>query len=150
YTHIYTLSTEHRLARNMALTIAYTGSRTMKLITSSLANRGEPVAGIPATTANIDQRRPDPRFQGIQTYTNLSIAYYDALQIALARKLSHGMSLNAQYTFSKALNSGDTSFVDVFGGAHFSQNADVVGDLKGVEQFDIPHSLTVGFTFDSP
>lgn len=55
--------------------------------------------------------RPYPQFQSINAnYGNANgTGNYDALQASLKKRLSHGLSFDANYTWSKMLNEGDSS-----------------------------------------
>jgi hypothetical protein len=138
------------LPRNMLLRVAYIGSRTMKLHTKVVSNRAEPVPGIPTTTATINQRRPDPRFLEISTYTNMGIGYFDGVQFGLDKRMNNGLALNVRYTFSKAIASADVTFNQIAGGVHASQNEDVVRDLKALARYDTPHAFSIGYSYVLP
>ena len=79
YSHVYNFGVERQLPANLSLRVGYMGSRTIKLPVNFVTNRARPVEGIPTTTATINERRPDPRYQEISTIVNGAIAYYDAV-----------------------------------------------------------------------
>ena len=60
YEYQYNASWERRVAGNWNLQLGYVGSRGHKLLTMWYLNRAHPVAGIPLTTATINERRADP------------------------------------------------------------------------------------------
>lgn len=150
YTHVYTLAIETQLPGGLLLRTGYMGNRTFKLPWNVITNRARPVPGIPLSTKTVNDRRPDPRYLEIDTVTNGAIAYYDAAQISLDKRLSHGLSWSLQYTFSKAINTGDDTFVDVGLGRHASMDGNIVGNLKGPEAFDTPHAVTLGYRYQLP
>ena len=151
YTHLYTLSIERELPAGLFFRVGYMGSRTFKLPWEVITNRAELVPGIPSTTSTINDRRPDPRFQDISTITNGATAYYDSLNLAVEKRLSRTMTWSVRYIFSKAINTGDTTFADIGTGRHKSMEPyDIVGDLKGPEAFDTPHALTVSYRYQLP
>jgi hypothetical protein len=59
----------------------------------------------------------------------IGLSWYDSLQIVATQRLTHGLSLNANYTYSKTQNS--TSSVDPF-------NFDLA---KGLSGSDLPHQF---------
>ncbi|HEY7679138.1 MAG TPA: hypothetical protein VIC04_01375, partial [Terriglobia bacterium] len=149
--HVYTLQVQKDLPGNFSLTAGYAGERTIKLPRRVVGNRGTAVPGIVASTGNIDARRPNPNYLQITTAINGVMAYFDAFQLAVNRRLSRGMALNARYTFSKTLSSADTTFAEIETGSGVAQDmGDVVSDLKGVTKFDSPHSLTLGYSYELP
>ena len=128
YTHLYNLGIERELPGNLLFRVAYIGNRTMKIPVRSVSNRAQPTPGIPTTTATINQRRPDPRYLEISTYTNMAIGYFDGVQVGIDKRMSRGLALNLRYTFSKAISSADTTFNNIAGGLHVSQDANIVAD----------------------
>ena len=150
YTHVYTLVIERELPANLNLRLGYMGNRTFKLPYEVITNRARPVPGIPTTTKTTNERRPDPRFLEISTAANGANAYYDAVQVSLDRRFSRNLAWSVQYTFSKAINSGDSTFADVGTGRHVSMDDNIVGDLKGPEQFDTPHAWTITYRYQLP
>ena len=149
YTHLYTLSLERELPANTSLTVGYIGERTFKLPERVISNRAKPVPGIATTTKTINNRRPDPRFLQIGTVVNSTISYLDALHVTVNRRLSRGLALNAQYTFSKVISTGSTVFADSFTSA-VSQSDEIMSDMKAVAKFDTPHAFTIGYSFELP
>jgi len=151
YAHLYNFGIERELPADLSVRVGYMGSRTIKLPVNAVTNRARPVAGIPTTTATINQRRPDPRYLEISTMQNLSINYFDALQFAVDQRVIQGLSWNVRYTWSKAITlSGDQNFANISGTGHTSTVEDIVTDMKSLENFDTPHSFTVGYRYEFP
>jgi hypothetical protein len=63
--------------------------------------------------------------------------WYDALQLTLTKRLSHGLAVNANYTFSKSMDL--TSSPDVF-------NPSLGKDLNN----DLPHQLRISADYTTP
>ena len=78
YEYQYNASWERRVSGNWNLQLGYVGSRGHKLLTMWYLNRAHPEAGIPLTTATINQRRADPVYAEIRYVLNGSRGYYDA------------------------------------------------------------------------
>ena len=116
-----------------------------------VSNRARPVPGIDATTGTINLRRPDPNYLEVSTIVNGSIAYLDALQIAVNKRAGQGLAWNVRYTFSKAINTtGTQSFANTSGTGHTSTIEDIVRDMKSLETFDTPHAVTIGYQYEFP
>ncbi len=108
YSHQYNLSWQTQLGTSWNLQFGYVGSRSHKLLLMWYLNRARPVPGVPQTTASINQRRPDPRYAEIRWVLNGSRGYFDAGRVALVAPRWRGLSLDAAYWFSKALDLGSS------------------------------------------
>ena len=85
------------------------------------------------------------------TAQNGTIAYFDALQVAVDKRAGQGLTWNVRYTFSKAINStGTQSFANISGAGHTSTVEDIVRDMKSLEQFDTPQAFTIGYRYEFP
>jgi len=157
YTHHYSLSIERPLPGATLLRVAYIGSRSFHLLTKGIYNRARPVQGIPTTTATINQRRADSRYYAINEVESNSIAYYDALQATLDKKLTHGLAFGASYTFSKSIDTGG-DFTDTASGTEqpgiigtpSCEPCDHVSDQKNVSLFDTPHIFAISYSYSIP
>ena len=150
YSHLYTLEIQRELPASLFLRIGYAGERTFKLPYRHITNRGRPVPGIPPTTATINERRPDKSVSQITTVVNGAIAYFDALQVTVNRRLGRGLVWNVRYTFSKIITAGDTTFADIDTGDVGQQENGLFQDLRGVAKMDTPHALTFGYSYELP
>ena len=157
YSHQYTLAVEGNLPGALFLRLAYLGSRSFHLYTQNIYNRARPVPGLEPTTANIDERRPDPRYYDITEIASNGNAYYDAAQVALEKRLSRGVAFRATYTFSKSIDLGG-DFTNTASGVENPPEMGILSseftsredDLKGWSLFDSPHNLTVFYTVALP
>lgn len=155
YSHQYNFTWEPALGNQWRLSLAYVGSRTMKLPVSWYTNRALPAAN-PAQqiTATINDRRPDPRYYDFRRLMNASIAYYDAARVSLFGPRWRGLTFDVSYWFSKAIDQGG-SYVTTATGDDArqgqSQTQDLVqGDLKGLSGFDQPHALLAHAAYRTP
>jgi hypothetical protein len=91
---------------------------------------------------------PNPYWpDGLWTDDN-SWSTYNALQVNLRRKLSGGLTVNANYTFAKALS----DYFNTYDPCQYSPYA-TLRDFalnKAPSSFDIRHSFTVYGTYDLP
>lgn len=153
YSYQYNLRIETRLSENLLFQIGYIGSRTQKLFFPFITNRGRPVPGIPATTATIDERRPDPRFLRVKNIINSGRSYYDALKVGLTHRFAKGLSFDVDYTFSKDLTSG-SDFASTLnperGRPSPQSDIEFQADVRGPSPFDVRHGFTVTYTYEVP
>lgn len=154
YSHQYGLSWQLPLGGGLALDLGYVGSRTHKLLTIWYTNRAQPVAGIPQTTRTVNRRRPDPRFFDNRLVLNGSRGYFDAAKAVLTMPSWKGLSMEASYWWSKAIDLGN-DFSNTASGrsgrlgrsqSEFNSHA----ELRAVSSFDQPHALLVRTNWDLP
>ena len=153
YSHQYNFSWELDPVRDWHLQLGYVGSRTHKLFMSWVLNRARFVPGIPFQSSTINDRRADQSIFDELLIHNGGRAYYDAARVSLSRSAWHGLTLNASYWFSKALDVGTDYTTTASGGEARSQGGqsgvDVQKDLKGRSDFDQPHALLLQMTYDT-
>jgi hypothetical protein len=118
------------------------------------ANRAVPEAGVPQTTATITDRRPDPRYYELREARNASNAYFDAARVTFHAPAWHGLTGEASYWFSKAIDTG-SAYTNMAAGDEalqgYSQSQDLVAqDLKGPSAFDQSHAAMVRFQYAPP
>ncbi|HWE52302.1 MAG TPA: TonB-dependent receptor [Bryobacteraceae bacterium] len=154
YSHQYTFLWEPKITGPWALQLGYVGARTHKLFMMWYENRAVPVPGIPQTTATITERRPDPRYYELRQVTNGSNAYFDAARVTLKAPAWRGLTADASYWFSKAIDTG-SNYTNMAAGDEARQGyaqsqSPVAQDLKGVSSFDQSHALVVRFQYAVP
>jgi hypothetical protein len=137
----WSLSTQSQLTGNMALEVGYVGNRGVHLNTL-LYNGNQPVPGV----GPIQPRRPWPDFGVVQYDTYDGFSNYNALQVKLEVKQSHGFSGRIAYTYSKSLDlqGGDSDFVT------FNQNDNNLRSDYGVSDFNVPHRLVLSPVYQLP
>lgn len=142
YSHQYNFSWEPGSWQRLRLQLGYVGSRTYELFNSWSTNRARPVEGIPQTLATVNQRRPDPNHYIIQRVGNDSRAYYDAARVSVIVPERRGLSFDASYWFSKAIDlSFDFSATGFLGMAQPQSDLLIQADVRGLSGFDQPHAF---------
>ena len=154
YSHQYNFSWDLALGDWVELQLGYVGSRSHKLFMLWFTNRAQVVPGIPQTTATVNDRRSDPSYFDIFHLINGSRGYYDAGRVSVALKNWKGLTLNGGYWFSKSIDTG-TDYLNTLSsrGARKGRSQSEFGvqqDMKGLSNFDQPHSLLVQFSYDTP
>ena len=105
---------------------------------------GSPLAGapVPAGTYYIPAGTPkaNPAIANTWTWFSEGVSTYNALQVDLRRRFSHGLSLRGVYTFSKALDDGDSLNQTTANNAPglVSNPFNLAAD-KGLATFDVRH-----------
>ncbi len=152
YSHQYNFQWEVAILKNWKVQAAYAGSRTWKLFYMDYANRALPIGTL--TTQNITDRRPDARYFDVRLVENASRAYFDSARATLQIPGWHGLSGDASYWFSKAIDTGG-SYTNTAAGDDITQGYSqseylVAQDLKGLSSFDQSHALLVRLNYALP
>ena len=96
----WNLNVQRELFPDWVATLAYVGSKGDHLFMSAEKNPG--VFGVPGT---LNQRRVyAPNFAQITDMSSQAYSDYHALQVSVNKRLSHGFSVLASYTWSKLLD----------------------------------------------
>jgi hypothetical protein len=99
-----------------------------------------PVSGTFASTV-IQSLRTYPQYNGTFNPSNapLGLSWYDSLQITVNKRYSHGLLVNANYTYSR--NFSANSYADIFNKSY--ANKDIVGANP-------PQQLRISFEYQTP
>ena len=154
YLHQYNFSWEKRLAADWRLRLGYVGSRAHKLIITYFLNRAREVPGMVSTIANLNQRRADQSIFEHMLIHNGSRGYFDAGRVTLVAPSWRGLSLDASYWLSKAIDLGG-SYTNTASGpdarlAVSQTEGESHRDLKGLSDFDQPHALLLQASYNIP
>ena len=121
----YTTSVQRELGRNLVATAAYVGSQGRNLFLRSVANQITQVVTNPDPTKaalvvrqfSIVQRDAAGSIVGVQNpyaevdfKTSGGYDNYNAMQLSLTRRITQGLTMNAQYTLSRSF--GDTGGIE--------------------------------------
>jgi hypothetical protein len=159
-TQQYSLNLQTRLASNYLLEIGYVGARathlveTVSLNQAALASPSDPIRGeVTNTLTNVPLRVPIEGWApyGLQTLQSEGESWYNALQVSLTKRFSHGLHFLASYTYARLL---DTEGGDTIGAA-VSFNI-LPGDQNhpsaryGPSSTVRPHRFVASFVYDLP
>lgn len=107
YSHQYNMSWEPPLGRHLQLQLGYVGSRSHKIFVRWYGNRAQPVDDpLQMTTGTVNDRRANLDHFDIRRIMNGSRGYFDAARATLIVPDWKGVSVNASYWFSKAIDLG--------------------------------------------
>jgi hypothetical protein len=162
YTHQANIGIERELTKDLGLTVSYVWSRGVRLYGVRDLNVGP--LGTPVTYTVVDASgnkvssfsmptyrgpRVDPRYQRILQVENPGLSYYDGLVVQLNRRLSHGLQVNANYTWSHSIDfnqSGASNNIFFSGSPSTLYNGDFSGD-KGSAANDTRHRFVLSFVY---
>jgi len=174
----YSVSVQQTLPYKMVLTAAFVGSQGRNLFLRSVANRilpGQTVIAdgttLPGGIGVINRTNAGGQVIAVNTVREFSIVSgtssvqnpfaeiddktsgghdsYKALQMSLSRRLSSGLTLNSQYTFSRSF--GNTSGSNEARTA--ANNARALSEFdydNGYNNFDVRHTFNLSALYDLP
>ncbi len=158
-TYQYQFDIQTRLPWDMSLDTAYVGTlsrhlqdnRNLNYVpygTAFQSSALDPTQATPSVPGNGILKdvflRPIYGYNNINLYESAATANYNALQVQLQRRASHGLFFGVAYTWSKAMTtaSSDTSFVRA---DQFEKIANY-----GPASFDRTHVLAINFVYNLP
>ncbi len=154
YSHQYNFSWEPELSRAWRLQLGYVGSRSHKLLNMRYRNRAHPVAGVALSSATVNLRRADAGLADIRHVVNGSRGYFDAARVALVVTGWRGLTLDAAYWFSKAIDLGssytNTAYDQDSRQARSQSEFEVYADMKSPSSFDQTHAFLWRASWTSP
>jgi hypothetical protein len=154
YAHQYNLSWEPDWTGRARVQFGYVGSRAHKLFSMWYLNRARPVPGIPQTTATINQRRPNADITDYRLVVNGSRGYFDAGRVSLILPVWRGLTIDAAYWFSKALDLGssytNTAHENDSRKGRSQSEFETHRDMKALSDFDQTHALLWRMSYTLP
>jgi hypothetical protein len=94
---------------------------------------------------------PDPRFGTVTQLSTGANSHYNGLQLTAEKRLSHGVQLQANYTWSRCIDTvSNGGFLPFSAGGILSP---IPGDLardRGPCDYDIRHNLTANYVYQLP
>jgi len=106
----WNLTVERQIGASWLVRVAYVGDKGTHLFGDGSQEMGlqeaNPAVYIPgqSTVANEQQRRINPNFSTVLEDVSSINSNYNALQLTLEKRLSHGLTMLADYSWSKQLN----------------------------------------------
>jgi hypothetical protein len=145
----WNLTVERQVAPNWLARAAYVGSHGSHLNEAIELN---PSVYIPGSTLSTDQRRIFQGFQFISLASGQGNSHYHSLQLGLEKRLSKGLTILANYTYSKSYD--DMPFAAGAGGPADSNSLvypwyfsnDTALD-RGPSDFDVRHRLSATYVW---
>ena len=149
----YNLNVQYQFIPSWTLETGYVGSSGINLEdfshnynTAQLASPANPIHGVTTNSlANINLRVPYLGFSptGLLGTGYDLISNYNSLQVTLRKQFTHGLTMQAAYTWSKSLtNSSENS-------ANYN-NASDLAQQYGPSYFNRPHRFIVNYNYELP
>jgi hypothetical protein len=148
YTQQWNFTVEREIRRNLGMSLTYLGSHTVGIMSTWQANPA--VYGPGATTGNTDARRLYPGLGALAVASNWGFSNYNSMQFQVTKRTGHGLSLIANYVYSKCMDntSAQTIGADAGGGGEINKfNLDA--DYARCD-FDVTHTVNASTIYDFP
>jgi hypothetical protein len=146
----YNLTLQRELGTTMMAQVAYVGSKGWNLNFPVDINQ-VPENELSATdTTPKTNERPYPNFTGLGGSTNNASSNYNSLQAQFQKRLGHGLQFTAAYTWSKFLDSQDSSGWGSSAGSQDFQSSYCVKCNWGPSNFDVRHVFTFSGVYTLP
>jgi hypothetical protein len=154
----YNLNLQYEFAKNWVLETAYVGSSGINLLdayhnynTAQLASASNPINGQTTNSLeNVALRVPYLGYQpvGVQGSAFDGSSNYNSLQVTLRKSFSHGLLVQASYTYSK-----DLTDINYYSGGAVGANINNASNLAaqyGPAYFSRPQRVVVNYSYDLP
>ncbi len=136
----WNLNIQQQFFETYIVTVAYVGSKGNHLFRQTQPNPG--IFGVPGNT--LDQRRPlFPTFGTIIDQISDGNSNYHSLQITLNKRLSRGITILSDYTWSKLIDDSSTD-------GESPANPFNRRNERGPSNFDITHRFATSFLWRLP
>jgi outer membrane receptor protein involved in Fe transport len=151
YNQQWNFGIQQEIPAQVVLSAAYVGSKGTRLwlnreINPAVYISGNGPNGQPLSTAgNIDSRRLNRNYQGIDKASTDGNSTYHSLQVSATRRFSKGLYIMSNYTYSKALD-----YESLDRNASLPQNPANLRAEHGPADFDRRHSFVTSFLFQIP
>ena len=167
YVAQWNLNIQYQLTPNLAAMVAYVGSRGVHqpfrvdeadLIIPKLTSAGylwpQVDAGGNLTSGPNIGNSPNPinpNFGSIRGMFYQGRSYFNALELQLAKRMSHGFQVQGTYTWGKSMDTSSATLAgDAFGNSISSLNWFDMRLTRGLSDFNVGRTLVVNGTWDVP
>ena len=154
YVAQWNLSVARELSSTLAVTLGYVGSRgihqpyrvdNIDMVLPTLTPAGYVFPSV--STSQV----LNPNFGRINANLWLADSYYDALQLDVAKRASHGLEFHAAYTWGKSIDTlSATEADDAFPNGLFNQFFFDPRISRGLSDFNVAQTLVANFTWEIP
>lgn len=147
----FNLNVQRSLPGNWDVTVGYAGSRGIHLLRLGDANLAPEVVVNGVKTYQPQLGRRNPNFTGIWQRVTDAQSFYNALQLSVVKRFSHGLRAQASYTVARSvddssgINSQDFDNSVQYGMDWYDRKMD-----RGLSSFFAKHNLTFNWTYDLP
>ena len=139
----YNLTVERQLPFQMAVTLAYGGSRGFNLMQMKEGNPTVPqILPDGRQFWPVNSPRTNPNWSTMTLFTAAGNSWYNSLQFGLVKRLSKGLQFQSSYTWSQVIDEtqGQGTSEATLGGSVFGSDPTHRDVDRGRAIFDVPHN----------
>jgi hypothetical protein len=154
YVTQWNLNVAQELSSTLALTVGYVGSRgvhqpyrvdNIDMVLPTLTPAGYVFPPV-ATSHTLN-----PNFGRISAMLWQANSFYDALQVNITKRVSHGFQFRGAYTWGKSIDTlSATAADDTFPNGLYNQLFFDQSTTRGLSDFNISHSAVISLTWEIP
>ncbi|MBI4469891.1 MAG: TonB-dependent receptor [Acidobacteria bacterium] len=139
YVYQWNLTLEREVYANASVTMAYIGSRGIKLYRLRQVNTRNPATGQPI----------NPLYSQLVVSENSAQSVYHSLQLSYNHRFSRGLNVQASYTYGHSID--DSSGYNFYASApSIASNPNNLRAERANSGFDIRHNFIVNYLYDLP
>ncbi len=147
YVTQWNLDIQRAITNDLSLSVAYVGNHGTKLLGNTDLNQAPINSGGGCPAAPYCSKFPYLGY--IDSLSNVAMSNYNALQVTLTQRASHGLSFTAGYTYGHALDDVSDNFGLGNTGVPLDSNH-YSRFLYGASDFDLRHRFTLTTTYAIP
>jgi len=140
YAQQWNLTLEREVMRDSVVTAGYVASKNTKVQAGVFLNLPRPL---------FNNTREDPRFTNINYIGPLSSANYHSMQLTFRRRLSRGLTVDANYTWAHSIDNF-AAFFALNAASAPAQDQNNLRAERGESQFDVRHNFKSSFYYVLP
>jgi hypothetical protein len=150
YVMQYNMTIQRQVGRNSVLTASYTGSRGVHIPRLVDFNQSpQTILSDGKIFFPVGSTRQNPNFTILRMARTDGLSYYNALELSWEKRMGHGLSYRANYTWSKNIDTGSL-FTTPGGTNDMPQNPVSLKAERGLSNFDIRNNLVGYLVWDLP
>ncbi|HYL37917.1 MAG TPA: carboxypeptidase-like regulatory domain-containing protein [Bryobacteraceae bacterium] len=148
----YSFRVEQGLTANTVVRLGYVGEHGIHLLSTTDVNTAFPTLLPTGPFYPPKSPRRNPTLGNSRYELSNGISNYNALQLDLTHRFSHGLQFRANYTFSKSLDSHSSSFLanSGIGGTTTTMYPENPKLDWGRSNFDVTHRVNGNFSYELP
>jgi hypothetical protein len=147
YVQSWHFTVQRELARDLVLDVAYVANKGTHLMI--LADANQAAVQQAGATLTLAQRRPYPNFGFIEIAYGAGYSNYNALQVKVEKRYSHGLYLLNAFTWSKAIDNA-SGHLETANGDNSRVNYADLRSEKGLSSYDQPFNDTTSIVWALP
>lgn len=141
----WNLTVEHQLTKDILMRVGYVASKGTHLSYNTDVNA--PLPSPTATQDNEQARRPYQQYQQLTQDSSDGNSEYNSLQVEVEKRFSHGVTLNANYTWSKSID--EVSYQTDLCSINIIDPYDARA-YRGVSDYNVPQRFVLDYLWQLP